>query len=157
MTAANYHNRLLGLVLFISTVDTVLTRGGDIVVGWPAIIKLCIALVLGVLGGGWQCKKGAMILHPVVCMAACFLTLVSIDYQRIYNIDLSVIVAQIMTGVGFLGTVVIWKEKSFAAGLTNAASLWVVAAIGMAVGYTYYLAAIYTTAISYFTLTWFQE
>lgn len=125
--------------------------------GWQTIVNLCVALVLGVFGGGCQYKKESMILHPAVCMGACFLTLVSINFQKLYSIDLFVVATQIMTGIGFLGTVIIWKEKSLVTGLTNAASFWVVAAIGMAVGYAYYLIAICTTAISYFTLTWFQE
>lgn len=124
---------------------------------WHAILKLCIALVLGIIVAGWQYRQKSMILyaHILVCMGTCALALMSIDFQQIYNMNLSMIVVQIPIGVGLLGAVIIMKEESDEVGLTNAASLWIIAAIGMAVGYNYYVAALCTTAISYFTLNWF--
>ncbi len=52
-----------------------------------------------------------------------------------------------MTGVGFLGAGAILRQGSEVHGLTTAASIWVVAAIGMAVGFGFYFTAIFTTAL----------
>ena len=57
------------------------------------------------------------------------------------------IAAQIVTGIGFLGAGAIIRQGLSVRGLTTAASLWVVAAIGMASGAGYYSAAAITTAI----------
>ena len=58
------------------------------------------------------------------------------------------IAAQIVTGIGFLGAGVIIKEGVNVRGLTTAACLWIVAAIGMAAGGGYYVIAIITTGIA---------
>ena len=55
------------------------------------------------------------------------------------------IAAQIVTGVGFLGAGAILRTGIEVHGLTTAASIWVVAAIGMAVGFGFYAAAAFTT------------
>jgi len=62
------------------------------------------------------------------------------------------IAAQIVTGIGFLGAGAIIREGMSIRGLTTAATLWVVAAIGLASGAGYYAAAAITTAIVIFTL-----
>lgn len=57
------------------------------------------------------------------------------------------IAAQVVTGVGFLGAGAILRQGSEVHGLTTAASIWVVAAIGMAVGFGFYVPAIFTTIL----------
>src|SRR5207247_9556841 len=57
------------------------------------------------------------------------------------------IAAQIVTGIGFLGAGAIIRQGLSVRGLTTAATLWVVAAIGLTAGAGYYSAAIVTTAI----------
>jgi putative Mg2+ transporter-C (MgtC) family protein len=57
------------------------------------------------------------------------------------------IAAQIVTGVGFLGAGAILRQGNEVHGLTTAASIWVVAAIGMSVGFGYYFTAIFTTIL----------
>jgi len=52
-----------------------------------------------------------------------------------------------VTGVGFLGAGAILRQGSEVHGLTTAASIWVVAAIGMAVGFGFYVPAIFTTIL----------
>lgn len=125
--------------------------------GWGIVIKLCLALVLGLFCGGWDDRHKTVILYPLVCMGTCLLTLLCIGYQRILGVNLSIIVNQIMTCVGFLGAVMIWRGESIEAGLANAACLWIAAAIGMTIGYAYYLAAIWAAVISHFTILWLRE
>src|SRR5687768_17948772 len=57
------------------------------------------------------------------------------------------IAAQIVTGIGFLGAGAIIRQGLSVRGLTTAATLWVVAAIGMAAGAGYYSAAVVSTAL----------
>ena len=57
------------------------------------------------------------------------------------------IAAQIVSGVGFLGAGAILRQGADVRGLTTAASIWVVASVGMAVGFGYYAVAIFTTLI----------
>ena len=58
------------------------------------------------------------------------------------------VAAQIVTGVGFLGAGALLQTKKHIRGLTTAATIWLVAAIGMAVGTSAYFIAIFTTALS---------
>jgi putative Mg2+ transporter-C (MgtC) family protein len=53
----------------------------------------------------------------------------------------------VVTGVGFLGAGAILRQGNEVHGLTTAASIWVVAAIGMAVGFGFYVPAIFTTLL----------
>ena len=55
--------------------------------------------------------------------------------------------AQIVTGIGFLGAGMILHKENHVEGLTTAAGLWMVAAIGMAVGVKFYLLAALTTVV----------
>ena len=63
------------------------------------------------------------------------------------------IAAQIVTGVGFLGAGAILRQGSEVHGLTTAASIWVAAAVGMAVGFGFYVPAIFTTVLVLAMLT----
>jgi putative Mg2+ transporter-C (MgtC) family protein len=62
------------------------------------------------------------------------------------------VAAQIVTGVGFLGAGTIWRTADTVRGLTTAASIWLVAAIGMLVGSGMYSLAIFTTVCGFITL-----
>ena len=61
------------------------------------------------------------------------------------EVDPTRIAAQIVTGVGFLGAGAIMRQGSDVHGLTTAASIWVAASLGMAVGFGYYAIAAFTT------------
>lgn len=63
------------------------------------------------------------------------------------RIDPTRIAAQIVSGVGFLGAGAILRQGIDVKGLTTAASIWVVASLGMAVGFGFYAIAIFTTFI----------
>lgn len=61
------------------------------------------------------------------------------------TVDPTRIAAQIVTGVGFLGAGAILRQGDDVHGLTTAASIWVAASVGMAVGFGYYLIALFAT------------
>jgi putative Mg2+ transporter-C (MgtC) family protein len=91
--------------------------------------------------------------HAVVALGATLFMLVSMfgfsnaGVAPNVVLDPSRVAAQIVTGIGFLGAGVIIFRKEILRGLTTAASVWLVAAIGMAVGGGLYLAAIGTTVL----------
>jgi putative Mg2+ transporter-C (MgtC) family protein len=93
--------------------------------------------------------------HLLVSVGSCLFTLVSAYGFREFggsSVDPTRIAAQIVTGIGFLGAGAIIRQGFSVRGLTTAATLWVVAAIGMASGAGYFSAAVITTALVLFTL-----
>lgn len=91
--------------------------------------------------------------HMLVCVGACLVMIVSAfgfaDILGRSNVilDPSRVAAQVVSGIGFLGAGTILLRGEIVRGLTTAASLWAVAAIGLAVGGGLYVAAGATTAI----------
>jgi putative Mg2+ transporter-C (MgtC) family protein len=74
-------------------------------------------------------------------------------HNSVLRIDPARIAAQVVTGIGFLGAGTIMRSRASIRGLTTAASLWVVAGIGLAVGSGFILPAIFTTIIAMAILT----
>jgi putative Mg2+ transporter-C (MgtC) family protein len=87
----------------------------------------------------------------LVCMGATLSMIVSqygfenVLHQDLVILDPSRVAAQVVSGIGFLGagTIIFWKSKI--RGLTTAASLWTVAAVGLSIGGALYIAAIFAT------------
>jgi putative Mg2+ transporter-C (MgtC) family protein len=121
------------------------------------IIKLLIAVALGgVIGLEREAhgRPAGLRTHILVCLGSALFTLISETYTG-KNSDPSRVAAQIVTGVGFLGAGTIIRQGSMIRGLTTAASLWTVAAIGMAVGtseWTNTYLAVVASVIVYLTL-----
>jgi putative Mg2+ transporter-C (MgtC) family protein len=98
--------------------------------------------------------------HLLVSVGSCLFTLVSaygfnefvVGGGNVVRTDPTRIAAQIVTGIGFLGAGAIIRQGFTVHGLTTAATLWVVAAIGMASGAGYFSAAVITTALVLITL-----
>jgi putative Mg2+ transporter-C (MgtC) family protein len=82
--------------------------------------------------------------------------LTSLYVFDIYNnrvaLDPARIAAGVITGIGFLGAGTIIRDREGVKGLTTAASLWVVAGIGLAVGCGFWRPAIYTTVLAFVVL-----
>ncbi|GEP00433.1 MgtC/SapB family protein [Methylobacterium haplocladii] len=91
--------------------------------------------------------------HMLVCVGACLIMLVSafgfadVLGQKNVVLDPSRVAAQVVSGIGFLGAGTILLRGEVVKGLTTAASLWAVAAIGLAIGGGLYVPAIATTVI----------
>jgi putative Mg2+ transporter-C (MgtC) family protein len=96
--------------------------------------------------------------HMLVALGSCLFTLISAYGFGAFEGDPGVpydptrIAAQIVTGIGFLGAGAIIRSGMSVRGLTTAASLWVVAAIGMAVGAGAYVLSAAATAVALLTL-----
>jgi putative Mg2+ transporter-C (MgtC) family protein len=105
-------------------------------------------------------REAGLRTHLLVSVGSALFTLVSayawddfaFSLQSGVTLDPTRISAQIVTGIGFLGAGAIIRQGLSIRGLTTAATLWVVAAIGLASGAGYYWAAIFTTALVLVTL-----
>jgi putative Mg2+ transporter-C (MgtC) family protein len=92
----------------------------------------------------------------LIAMGATLAMILSIyvpqEYLGLKNGDPGRIAAQVVTGIGFLGAGAIIQMKGSVKGLTTAAGIWMIAAIGMAVGVGLYLLAIVATGLILITL-----
>ncbi|MEI7833397.1 MAG: MgtC/SapB family protein [bacterium] len=126
----------------------------------PYAVMLLQLLVATLCGGiiGYQRevveRPAGFRTHVLVCVGSAIYMLVSVAVAGTAW-DPGRIAAQVASGIGFLGAGTIIKQGSIVRGLTTAASLWAVAAIGMAAGYNMQTMAIALlgTAVVYFGLT----
>jgi putative Mg2+ transporter-C (MgtC) family protein len=121
-------------------------------VEFEIVIKLVLAAILGGLVGFERevhRKPAGMRTHSLVCIGATLFTIMSVN---IVGAEPSRIAAGIVMGIGFLGAGMIFKSEDRVRGLTTAAELWVLAAIGLAIGIGFYFAALITTLIIIFIL-----
>jgi putative Mg2+ transporter-C (MgtC) family protein len=102
--------------------------------------------------------------HTLVCLASSLLMLVTL-YQsawlpggqlETFRTDPTRMAQGIMTGIGFLGAGVIFKEGLSVRGLTTAASIWMTAAIGILIGIGFYFPAILATVLTLGVLSLFR-
>ncbi len=103
-----------------------------------AIIRLAVSFLLGAVVGferQYHEKPAGFSTNTLICMGSTVFALISLMSAQYYGGDPARIAAQIVTGVGFLGAGSIIREGNKISGLTTAAGIWVVAAIGMAAGY----------------------
>ena len=123
-----------------------------------ALLRLLIAAGLGGAVGlerELRDHEAGFRTHLIVSLGACVFTLVSAYAWTDWRFstaeglvfDPTRIAAQVVTGIGFLGAGAIIRQGLSVRGLTTAATLWVVAAIGMATGAGYYAAAVITTVL----------
>jgi putative Mg2+ transporter-C (MgtC) family protein len=102
--------------------------------------------------------------HTLVCLASSLLMLVTLyQWKWLPGVPLDTVrtdptrMAQgIMTGIGFLGAGVIFKEGLSIRGLTTAASIWITAAIGILIGVGFYFPAVAATVLTLGTLSVFR-
>lgn len=115
----------------------------------PMLLRLVIAMVLGSLIGYERERKGkpaGVRTHGMVSLGAALFTVVSLHGFGGAG-DPGRVAAQIVTGIGFLGAGAILHERESVQGLTTAASLWVTAALGLAVGVGMELMALATSTL----------
>ena len=125
---------------------------------WDALLRLLVAAVLGGAIGlerELRDQEAGFRTHLLVSLGSCVFTLVSAYAWTDWRFstpqglvfDPTRIAAQIVTGIGFLGAGAIIVRGISVRGLTTAATLWVVAAIGMAAGTAYYSVAFGATVL----------
>jgi putative Mg2+ transporter-C (MgtC) family protein len=135
--------------LLLATVHTI---------GWPEVLlRLFVAAVLGGAIGlerELRERQAGLRTHLVVSVGSALFTLVSAYGFHSFDgkVDPTRIAAQIVSGIGFLGAGAIIRQGLSVRGLTTAASLWLVAAIGMAAGAGYWEGALIATLGALLTL-----
>jgi putative Mg2+ transporter-C (MgtC) family protein len=119
-----------------------------------AVFRMFLSLLLGCCVGYERKRKGQMAgmrTFALIAMGATLAMILSIyvpqEYLGLKNGDPGRIAAQVVTGIGFLGAGAIIQMKGSVRGLTTAAGIWVIAAIGMSVGVGMYVLAIVSTLL----------
>src|SRR5262245_21569100 len=118
-------------------------------------LKLVLAAVLGGLIGierELRDKPAGLRTNILICVGSTLFMSISTTVARVLGGDPTRIAAQIISGIGFLGAGAVLQSHGFVLGLTTAATIWVVAGIGMALGSGMYSLAIFVTGMSMFTL-----
>ena len=106
------------------------------------ILRLVLATVAGGLIGLERevvHKPAGIRTHMLVCLGSALFMLVTLET---FPTDVVRIIAGVATGIGFLGAGTIFKAKDDVHGLTTAASIWSVSAVGLSIGLGYYLITI---------------
>lgn len=129
------------------------------------ILNMIGALLLGLLVGyerSYRGRAAGMRTYGLVCMSSC--ALISIlgyhhlwyGTQQIYPTgpDPTRVIQGIVSGIGFLGAGVIMRDGLNISGLTTAASIWTVSAIGILVGVGFYASAISLALLSFIFMMW---
>jgi putative Mg2+ transporter-C (MgtC) family protein len=126
------------------------------------VIPMLVSVVLGTLVG-WEREAGrkaaGLRTHTLVCLGSTMFVLVARHAVREIggpNLDPTRIIHGVITGVGFLGAGSIMRQQGWVQGLTTAASIWMVSAIGVTVGVRAYTLAIVGTILALIVLEAFR-
>lgn len=133
---------------------------------YDMLLRLLVAALLGSIIG-WERERrqwtAGLRTHMMVSLGAALIMLVSTyGFQDVVgkpgiSLDPSRVAAQVVSGIGFLGAgTIFFLRNEVVKGLTTAAGLWTVAAIGLAVGGGLYIEAVSTTAIALIILAVFK-
>lgn len=124
-----------------------------------AVVRLLVAALLGGVLGWERERRGrpaGLRTYILVSTGSALFTLASVyGFSGLVPgapVDPSRVAAQIVTGIGFLGAGTILRTERSVFGLTTAAGIWIVAAIGMVAALGLYLTAIFATALAFVVL-----
>lgn len=123
------------------------------------IIRIILAAIIGGLIGSERGRHGraaGLRTHILVCLGAAMTSLTSLFISETLGFggDVARLSAQVISGIGFLGAgMIMIKSGNSITGLTTAAGMWATAAIGIAVGYGFYVGAIVAAVICIFSVT----
>ncbi len=120
---------------------------------WEMAGHIALAALLGGIIGlerEWHGHPAGLRTNILVAIGSCLFTILSIYGFPVKGSaqDTARIAAQVVTGVGFLGAGALFQHRSQVKGLTTAATIWMVAAVGMAAGAGLYFIAVFTTLLT---------
>src|ERR1700760_3143433 len=118
--------------------------------GGPAARRLLVACALGGAIGlerEWRHKDSGLRTNMLICMGSALFTIMSEVLAGTSTPNKGQVAANIVQGIGFLGAGLILHTRSRVLGLTSAATVWVMASVGMACGAGLYTVAAFTTVI----------
>ena len=122
---------------------------------WPGdMISIILAVIFGAAIGlerEISGKAAGLRTNVLICLGAAVFTIISKEMATT-GLSPTRIAAQIVTGVGFLGAGAIIRDRGGILGLTTAATIWLVASIGMACGAGFYALAAVSTLIAVIVL-----
>jgi putative Mg2+ transporter-C (MgtC) family protein len=141
---------------------------------YEVILRLILAIIVGGLIGyerEYKNRPAGFRTHILVCLGATVISMIQLySIQETTNMiiqypvlasalkaDIGRLGAQVITGVGFLGAGTIMHDKGSVKGLTTAASLWVVACIGLGVGLGYYFLTVASTIAVFLILVTLKQ
>ncbi|MBA7701635.1 Protein SrpB [subsurface metagenome] len=126
---------------------------------WPGdVLSIILAVVLGAAVGlerEVHRKAAGLRTNVLISLGAAVFTIISIQMGAGHEGSITRIAAGVVTGVGFLGAGAIIQDRGGIHGLTTAATIWMVASIGMACGAKLYLLAVVSTLIAVVVLIGF--
>lgn len=126
------------------------------------VIAMLVSLGLGTLVGLERQigrRPAGLRTHTLVCLGSTLFVLLTVHAYEDFgggNVDPTRIIHGVVTGVGFLGAGSIMRQEGYVHGLTTAASVWMVAAIGVAVGVHAYTLAIIGAVLALVVLEGFR-
>lgn len=115
---------------------------------WEILLRFLLAALWGGIVGAereYRSKSAGFRTMIMISIGACFFTMISTDLGGNGNPDR--LAAGVVTGIGFLGAGVIFRGESRVLGITTAASIWTVAAVGMGIGAGLYTASAYASLL----------
>ena len=118
------------------------------------VLSLLLAVIFGAAVGlerELSGKAAGLRTNILICVGAAVFTILS-RYMAVNQDSLTRIAAGVVSGIGFLGAGAIIQDRGGIHGLTSAATIWVVASVGMACGAKYYALAATTALIAIIVL-----
>ena len=133
------------------------------------ILRIFLAVFVGAVIGyerERRNKPAGFITHTMVCMGACLVSVMQLmifddmtklalsepALREVIKIDTGRIIAQVISGVGFLGAGTIIQNQDKVSGITTAATLWVSACLGLIIGLGFYEIAFVSSVLAIFIL-----
>jgi len=121
------------------------------------LIPCFLALVFGGIIGLQREKAerpAGLRTHTLVCLGSTVFTIISyLGFSSLEGVDPSRVAAGVITGIGFIGAGVIFRQGPLIKGVTTAASIWIVASIGISLGTKLYYLAALATILGFLTLS----
>jgi len=124
------------------------------------LLRTFIAVVCGAAIGlerEIRDKSAGLRTHMLVCLGACLFGMLGMELAAGHNVDILRLAQGLLIGVGFLGAGVIMKEGASIKGLTTAAGIWVMGAIGLSIGVGSYYIAFVGTVFTLLTVALFGK
>ncbi|MFQ5777628.1 MAG: MgtC/SapB family protein [Terriglobia bacterium] len=127
------------------------------------VVKLLLAAVLGALVGlerELHGKPAGLRTNMFICLGSALFTILSVEFATRYGGDATRIASQLIPGIGFIGAGSIIRARGTVTGLTTAATIFVLASIGMAIGAGSIGTALFVSAlilVGLWILGWMQR